>query len=131
MTTPRDALEQALAEVDRQVERCMALADAAGLSADERHEGAETVVSAYEAADRRVEAMLAAILAAGGAPGLLGALSDAATRAAERAGQPLGIRARAVAQHAYERALSREQQVITTLALPYWCQRLEGRDAAA
>lgn len=127
MTTPRDALAGALAELDRAVDRCMALAE---MEPADRAEGAAGIVSAYEVADRRVEVMLSALLTAGGCPGLLDVLLAACDRASVRALQPLGPRGRAVAQHAHGRAQSREQQVIAEVALPYWRRRVEAAHAA-
>ena len=126
MTTTISRLAAALAALDAAVGCCLAVGLLpADTPAEVRRQAADVAVTDYEAADAVVEALLGYILAEGGCPGLLQALSAAASRAAERAGQPLGARARAVAQHAYGRALSREQQVIAEVALPYWRNRVE------
>ena len=131
MTTLLEALTTALADVERQVERCMALAQAAPheLSSDARQAAADAAVSAYEAADHRVGVMLGHIIAAGGCPGLLDVLTAACDRASERALQPLGHRGRTVAQHARKQAQGREQLVIAALALPYWRTKVEAANA--
>ena len=123
MTTPLDALGAALAELDRAIERCVALALTEGLDPDARQAAAGQAVSSLEMAERRVELMLAALLATGGARGLLEALGDAADRAAARLWQTVP-RARAVAVSAYQQAVSREQQVIRDVAIPFWSSRL-------
>jgi hypothetical protein len=127
---PLDRLDAALAAVEEAVACCMAVADLPPDTVSEvRYAAADTAVTDYEAAEDVAEALLAHILTAGGCPGLLDVLSAACDRASARALQPLGPRGRSVAQHARERAQSREQQVIAAVALPYWRRRVEAANA--
>lgn len=126
MTTLRSRLDAALADVDEAVACCLAVADLPLDTASEIRQGAaDAAVTAYEAADAVVEALLGHIIAAGGCPGLLDVLSAACDRASERALQPLGHRGRTVGQHARKQAQGREQLVIVLLALPYWRTKVE------
>jgi prolyl-tRNA synthetase len=90
--TPLDALRAALADVDRAVEGCLALAWAAGLDPDDRQRAAQRAVDAYQRADQRADLLLSAIIADGGAPGLLDTTEAAVKRANERTGAVLALR---------------------------------------
>lgn len=141
MTTPRDALSTALAEVDRHVERLLALASAGEMAPDERQAAADAAVSAYELADRKADALLSAIIAAGGCPGLLDTVEAACRRAGDRVTRVFverramadprpGDKAVAVALHAYDRAEVRDGRVRAEIVTPYW-QRLAERVGAS
>lgn len=132
MTTPRDALAIALDEVDRAVERCLSLATAGAMAPDERQAAADRTVRAYELADTKAEAILSAIIAAGGCPGLAATVEAACDRASARvaAAWGQGAKQQAVARHAYQRAAERAQRVTEAIVLPYWRRRVEVSDAA-
>lgn len=112
--TPFDALGSALVAVDRATEAALALAWSDEPTGDARRIAARRVVAAYEAADKRADLLLTAIIGAGGTRGLDDALGAAHRRATERLtgcyalrDEPGGERAAVVAEHAAERALAR------------------------
>lgn len=112
--TPLDALAAALRAVDDAVHACLALAWATGIAPDDRRRAAQRTVGAYEAADKRADLLLAAIVDTGGARGLDDALGAAHRRATERLtgcyalrDEPGGPRAVLVAEHAADAALGR------------------------
>lgn len=137
-TPPIEALAAALAALDRAVEACLRLAwePAGALPPDERRRQAARLVSAYEQADRRADLLLAALVGAGGAPGLLDAVEGACSTASERtvacsalwaggAEARPASRALAVALHAEERAAARDALVRRAVVLP-WARRRAG-----
>lgn len=129
-----DQLRDALTDLDEAVACCLAVAElAADTTSEVREQAAAVAVTDYEAADAVVEALLDAIIAAGGVAGLADSLEAACDRAAARVGRAWGQGAKqqAVAAHAYERAAERAQRVTVALALPYWRRRVEASDAAA
>ena len=139
-------LREALADVDAAVECCLAVAVIApGIEAETRQAAADVAVTDYEAADAVVEALLSAIIAAGGCPGLLDTVEAACRRAGDRVTRVFverramadprpGDKAVIVAQHAYDRAEARDARVRAEIVTPYWqrlAERVEASDAAA
>lgn len=134
--SPLTDLQAALTAVDDAVGACLALAWATGIAPDDRRRAAQRTVGAYETADRRADLLLAAIVEAGGASGLLGAVEAACHRAGERVTHVYalragmddkrpGDRAATIAEHAYERALARDQYVRDRIVTPWWQRRGE------
>lgn len=132
--SPLTDLLAALTAVDDAVGACLALAWATGLAPDDRRGAARRAVAAYEAADKRADLLLTAIIGAGGTRGLDDALGAAHRRAMERliacyalrAGSdgPGGGRAVLVVEHAAERALARLARA-QVVALQWIAQRRE------
>ena len=133
----RDSIAQlrdALARVDEAVVCCLAVAELPTETTSEtRQAAADVAVRDYEAADAVVEALLSAIIAGGGCPGLAATVEEACDRASARVGQAWGqgAKQRATARHAYDAAAARAQRVTVALALPYWRRRVEVSDATA
>ncbi len=136
MPTTIERLTSALDALDDAAACCVAVGllpqETAG---DVRRDAADAAVTSYEAADAVVEALLEHIIAAGGCPGLLDALGEAQGRAARRQASIYQLklsegltrpaaRAWALADHAWARALEREQRVIAAVALPFWRRRV-------
>lgn len=133
MRTSIVQLQDALAKVDSAVACCLAVAELpVETTSETRQAAADVAVRDYEATDAVVEAILSAIIAAGGCPGLAATVEEACDRASARVATAWGQEAKqqAVAAHAYQRAAERAQRVTTALALPYWRRRVEVSDAA-
>lgn len=143
-TPPIEAFAAALAALDRAVEACLRLAwePAGALPPDERRRQAARLVSTYEQADRRADLLLAALIAAGGCPGLLAAVEAACDRALARTlaiyRRRAGVadargaeRALAVCRHAEGRAAARDLAVRRGVMEPWAEGRYRCREEAA
>ena len=141
----RIGLNEALAELDAAVERCLAVAALlpGDVAPEERREAARVAIEEYEALDGAVAALMP-VIAAQRPRGSYAALEQAAARAWARleatAGRVLGgatdaelraaDRAQAVAAHAYDRAMQRHAIIAGWVADAYLERQGRRKDAA-